>query len=193
MSTTKRRIAPAVTDRTRIGCSSVHLRRYAATMVARRNVNAVVGLDGCVDRCESPSTVSLDVLRERLPNRQAYMQTAELFRLLGDPTRVAILHALLAGGELCVCDLAAVVGVGENVVSQAMRLLRATDVVRTRRDGRWIRYRLADSHVRMLLDLSVEHIEHGPANQASATRRRRQDPPNKAEVPLSEGPVRHAR
>ena len=160
-------------------------------MVARRDVDAVVGLDGCVERCESPSTVSLDALRERLPERQAYVETAELFRLLGDPTRVAILHALLAGGELCVCDLAAVVGVGENVVSQAMRLLRASDVVRTRRDGRWIRYRLADSHVRMLLDLSVDHIEHGPAGQA-ATRRRGQDSPA-TDVPLSERPVRRAR
>ena len=141
-------------------------------------------------RCESPSTVSLDALRERLPERQAYVETAELFRLLGDPTRVAILHALLAGGELCVCDLATVVGVGENVVSQAMRLLRASDVVRTRRDGRWIRYRLADSHVRMLLDLSVDHVEHAPASQA--TRRRRQDPP-KTEVPPSLRTARRAR
>ena len=160
-------------------------------MVASRDVDPVVGLDGCVERCDSPSTVSLDALRGRLPERQAYVETAELFRLLGDPTRVAILHALLAGGELGVCDLATVVGVGENVVSQAMRLLRASDVVRTRRDGRWIRYRLADSHVRMLLDLSVDHIGHAPASQASA-RRRRQHPPA-TEVRQNQPPVRRAR
>ena len=100
-------------------------------------------------------------MRDRQPEPDAFARTAELFRLLGDPTRVALLHALADGGELCVCDLAAVVGVSENVVSQAMRLLRAADVVRTRRDGRRIHYRLADAHVRLLLDVTIDHVGHG--------------------------------
>ena len=95
-----------------------------------------------------------------MSGREAHVEAAELFRLLGDPTRLAILHALLEAGELCVCDLARVAGVAENVVSQAMRLLRAADVVRTRRDGRRIHYRLADAHVRLLLDLSADHVRH---------------------------------
>lgn len=144
-------------------------------MTAREGRIPVVGLDACVSRCEAPSPISLDGLRQRLPDREAHVETAELFRLLGDPTRVAILHALLLGGELCVCDLAEVVGVGENVVSQAMRLLRAADVVRTRRDGRRIHYRLADAHVRMLLDLSADHVGHAttasPAREAPTTKR----------------------
>ena len=86
---------------------------------------------------------------------------AELFRLLGDPTRVRILFALLEAGELCVCDVAAVVDTTETKVSQAMRLLRNAGVVRNRRDGRNIYYRLDDTHVRMLLDLSREHVSHG--------------------------------
>ena len=139
-------------------------------MVARQVPAPVVGLDGCASHCETPSQISLDALRGRLPDREAHVETAELFRLLGDPTRVAILHALLLGGELCVCDIAEVIGVGENVVSQAMRLLRAADVVRTRRDGRRIHYRLADAHVRMLLDLSADHVGHSTtASSAHAT------------------------
>ena len=138
-------------------------------MTVRLSPEKVVGLDGCGTHCDTPSPPSLDALRALLPDRQAHIETAELFRLLGDPTRVAILHALLAGGELCVCDLAEVVDVGENVVSQAMRLLRAADVVRTRRDGRRIHYRLADAHVRMLLDLSGEHVSHASsATEATA-------------------------
>lgn len=86
---------------------------------------------------------------------------AEMFRLLGDPTRVRILFALLEGGELCVCDIAAVVETSETKVSQAMRLLRGAGVVRNRRDGRNVYYRLDDAHVRMLLDLSREHLAHG--------------------------------
>lgn len=140
--------------------------------MVKRDVVAVVGLDGCALPCETPSPVSLDALRDRLPDQRARVETAELFRLLGDPTRVAILHALLAGGELCVCDLAEVVGVGENVVSQAMRLLRASDVVRTRRDGRRIHYRLADAHVRMLLDLSADHVGHTATDPSTGTARR---------------------
>lgn len=88
-------------------------------------------------------------------------ELAELFRLLGDPTRVRILYALLEAGELCVCDIAAVVDTSETKVSQAMRLLRAAGVVRNRRDGRNIFYRLDDAHVRLVLDLSREHVAHG--------------------------------
>lgn len=134
---------------------------------------AVVGLDACALHCDRPSLRPLDALREELPDRQEHVETAELFRLLGDPTRIAILHALLLGRELCVCDIAEVVGVSENLVSQAMRLLRAADIVRTRRDGRRIHYRLADAHVRMLLDLSSDHVGHHGAEDNDASLRRR--------------------
>ncbi len=85
---------------------------------------------------------------------------AEMFRLLGDPTRVRILYALLEAGELCVCDVAAVVETTETKVSQAMRLLRGAGVVRNRRDGRNVFYRLDDAHVEMLLDMSRQHLAH---------------------------------
>jgi len=127
-------------------------------MAAARKAS-VVDLDVCPSHCDEP-TAPLEALQDRLSGREAHVDAAELFRLLGDPTRLAILHALLEAGELCVCDLARVAGVAENVVSQAMRLLRAADVVRTRRDGRRIHYRLADAHVRMLLDLSADHVRH---------------------------------
>lgn len=85
---------------------------------------------------------------------------AEMFRLLGDPTRVRILFALLEAGELCVCDIAAVVDTTETKVSQALRLLRSAGAVRNRRDGRNIYYRLDDAHIRVLLDLSRDHVAH---------------------------------
>lgn len=85
---------------------------------------------------------------------------ADLFKLLGDPTRARILYALLEAGELCVCDIAETVTVPESTVSHALRLLRTAGVVRARRDGRMMRYSLQDAHVRMLLDLSLEHLRH---------------------------------
>ncbi len=117
-----------------------------------------VGLDGCVVSAVDPARV--ESVSEVLLDVDAAGDLAEMFRLLGDPTRVRILFALLEAGELCVCDIAAVVETSETKVSQAMRLLRNAGVVRNRRDGRNIFYRLDDAHVRMLLDLSREHLAH---------------------------------
>ena len=83
-----------------------------------------------------------------------------LFRLLGDPTRGRLLYALHAAGELCVGDLAGVVGAQESAVSHALRLLRAAGVVGARRAGRSIYYRLADDHVADLLTLTHQHVDH---------------------------------
>lgn len=87
-------------------------------------------------------------------------RAADLFRLLGDPTRVRMLSALAGADELCVHEIAAAVGVGETRVSQALRLLRTAGVVRNRRDGRHVYYRLDDEHVRTLLDVTQVHLAH---------------------------------
>lgn len=85
---------------------------------------------------------------------------ASLFRLLGDATRARILYALVAAGEICVGDLAETVEAEESTVSHALRLLRTAGVVRNRRQGRHMYYRLDDVHVRLLLDVSREHLRH---------------------------------
>jgi ArsR family transcriptional regulator, lead/cadmium/zinc/bismuth-responsive transcriptional repressor len=89
-------------------------------------------------------------------------RVTELFRLLGDPNRVRMLYALAEAGELCVSDLAAVVDAPEYSVSHALRLLRTAGIVRSRRSGRMIYYSLDDEHVRLLLDVSAEHLRHEP-------------------------------
>jgi len=102
--------------------------------------------------------------RATIPGQDEAGLLAQLFKLLGDPNRTRILYALLEADELCVGDLAAVVDAPETTVSQALRLLRGARVVDNRRAGRMMFYRLADAHVRMLLDLSREHTRHdGPA------------------------------
>ncbi|MET0144388.1 MAG: metalloregulator ArsR/SmtB family transcription factor [Ilumatobacteraceae bacterium] len=106
------------------------------------------------------STGSLSALRSGLIDTAEAIELAELFKLLGDPTRTRILHALLTGEELCVGDLAEIVGVPESSVSHALRLLRTAGVVRNRRDGRTIYYALDDAHVRLVLELSLQHLRH---------------------------------
>ncbi len=100
------------------------------------------------------------VARRQAPGGEETSRLAQLFKLLGDPTRTRILYAVLGAGELCVSDIAAAVEVPETTVSQALRLLRTAGVVDNRREGRLMYYRLADAHVRMLLDLSRAHARH---------------------------------
>lgn len=87
-------------------------------------------------------------------------ELAEIFALLGDPSRLRLLTALLDAGELRVGELAAVAGMGESAVSHALRLLRAHRVVAVRRAGRMAYYSLCDGHVRALLTAALEHLGH---------------------------------
>lgn len=114
--------------------------------------------DACSVRVVDPDRVA--AARARTVGGEEVAQLTDLFRLLGDPTRVQILYALCEAGELCVCDIAAVVDVPETSVSHALRLLRTAGVVRNRRSGRMVYYALDDAHVRLLLDVSAEHLRH---------------------------------
>lgn len=97
-----------------------------------------------------------------MPGDEQVAELADVFGLLADPGRLRVLVALLEG-EMCVCDLAAAAGASESAASHHLRLLRAHRVVQVRRTGRMAYYRLADAHVRMLLDLALTHIGHAPA------------------------------
>jgi DNA-binding transcriptional ArsR family regulator len=84
----------------------------------------------------------------------------EIFRVLGDPTRVRILDAL-ASSELCVGELARRVGISESAVSHQLRLLRGARIVRPRRDGRLMYYALDDQHVLALFRQGLKHVQEG--------------------------------
>lgn len=120
----------------------------------------VVNMD--VDACAviAIDTDKVQLAADRLPEPAEVTALSELFKLLGDPTRLRILYALVEAGELCVCDLSAVVGVPESSVSHALRLLRMAGVVRARRAGRMAYYAIDDHHVRLVLDLAAEHLRH---------------------------------
>lgn len=109
--------------------------------------------------CEAP-LVSLDTVRqvqpEILQTAQA-QQMAEFFAVLADPNRLRLLSAL-AAQELCVCDLAAALKMGESAVSHQLRVLRSQRLVKYRREGRNIYYSLADSHVINLYREVAEHL-----------------------------------
>ena len=86
-----------------------------------------------------------------------YARAAEIFRALGDPSRVRLLDAL-AHQELCTSDLAEVIGLSEPAVSQHLRLLRMLLVVSSHRHGHRVFHTLEDDHVRNLLGLTMDHV-----------------------------------
>jgi ArsR family transcriptional regulator len=88
------------------------------------------------------------------------LQLAETFKALSDPTRVRIV-SLLRQAELCVCDLAAALGMSQSAVSHQLRTLRELRLVRWRREGRQIFYTLDDDHVADLFHRGLEHVSHG--------------------------------
>src|SRR5881409_1240116 len=94
----------------------------------------------------------------RLLGESSVLALAETFKVLGDTTRVRILDAL-ARAELCVQDLADVLGLTQSAVSHQLRLLRSMRLVRTRRDGRQIFYALDDDHILRLFEQGLEHVE----------------------------------
>ena len=97
-------------------------------------------------------------LRQSLIGGDDVIDLAETFRVLGDPTRVRILDAL-SHGELCVCDLAALVSMSESAVSHQLRLLRHLRLVRPRRDGRMVFYALDDRHIITLFRQGLRHVQ----------------------------------
>ena len=97
-------------------------------------------------------------LKRVLLAEESGLALAETFKLLGDMTRVRILDAL-SSSELCVCDLARLLALSESAVSHQLRLLRGVRLVRPRRAGRMVFYRLDDQHIVGLFRQGLEHVE----------------------------------
>ncbi|MCA9736751.1 MAG: winged helix-turn-helix transcriptional regulator [Gemmatimonadetes bacterium] len=110
--------------------------------------------DACAVR--SVDLPAVRAVRSVQTDERSLERLAQIFQLLASPARLRIVEALLEH-ELCVCDLAAVVGVSESAVSHHLRQMRQLHVVRYRRDGRMAYYRLADDHIIDLFRIGLEH------------------------------------
>jgi ArsR family transcriptional regulator, lead/cadmium/zinc/bismuth-responsive transcriptional repressor len=99
------------------------------------------------------------VAQEHLVDGLAATRLASTFQALSDPTRVRLISALV-DSELCVCDLAAVLGMSQSAVSHQLRSLRDLRLVKARKVGREVFYMLEDEHIRELYQLGLSHIQH---------------------------------
>lgn len=129
---------------------SLHAAPYNALVTAPTTQSA----DVCEVACVHPEAVAL--AKSALPDERCATEATNFLKLLGDTTRLKILSALKTT-ELCVCDLAAVVGISESAVSHQLRLLRTGRLVAFRKEGRVVYYRLADEHVTTLIRSALEH------------------------------------
>jgi len=95
-------------------------------------------------------------VRKMLGDDALFARLAEFYKALGDPTRAKILYALSIS-ELCVCDIAGIIGMSDSVVSHQLRILRNMRLVKFRKEGRSAFYSLDDEHVEILLRQGMEH------------------------------------
>ena len=96
-------------------------------------------------------------VRGQLPGEDTLYDLTELFRIFGDSTRVRILYVLFEA-EMCVCDLAALLGLTQSAVSHQLRALKNVRLVKSRREGKTVFYSLADDHVKIIIDQGLEHV-----------------------------------
>lgn len=83
---------------------------------------------------------------------------AATFKALGDPTRTRVISALLQE-ELCVCDLASLIGISQSAISHQLRILRDMNLVKYRKEGRIAYYSLDDDHISSILTAGLKHVE----------------------------------
>lgn len=110
----------------------------------------------CCDFIHAHEDVVEKVWRE-LPGEDTLYDLTELFRIFGDSTRVRILYVLFEA-EMCVCDIAALLGLTQSAVSHQLRALKNVRLVKSRREGKTVFYSLADDHVKTIIDQGLEHV-----------------------------------
>lgn len=88
-----------------------------------------------------------------------FLHLAELFKILGDYTRIRIIYTL-TNNELCVCDIAEAVGMTQSSVSHQLRVLKSAKLVKYRKEGKEVYYSLDDEHINLLFNAGLDHVEH---------------------------------
>lgn len=99
----------------------------------------------------------VNAVNDVMPEDEVLYDLAELFKVFGDSTRIKILYVLLEA-EMCVCDLAQLLNMTQPAISHQLRVLKQSQLVKYRREGKTVFYSLADGHVRTILSQGMEHI-----------------------------------
>ena len=114
---------------------------------------------GEVERCEyiHAHQELVDKVNREMPDEEILYDLAELFKIFGDSTRIKILYVLFES-EMCVCDIAELLGMTQSAISHQLRALKNARLVKARREGKTVFYALADDHVKTIIDQGLEHV-----------------------------------
>lgn len=126
---------------------------YICFMVKSKNHNC---------SCGSLHGRALEHASGFMPSDAVIDELAGLYKVFGEPTRVKILCGLMSA-ELCVCDIAELVGMSQSAVSHQLRVLKNLKIVKHRRDGKTVFYSLEDQHVRSIIRQGIDHMQEIPA------------------------------
>ena len=99
----------------------------------------------------------VEKVRGQLPGEDTLYDLTELFRIFGDSTRIRILYVLFEA-EMCVCDIASLLGMTQSAISHQLQVLKKSKLVKYRRQGKTVFYSLADAHVRAIIGQGMEHV-----------------------------------
>jgi DNA-binding transcriptional ArsR family regulator len=99
----------------------------------------------------------VEKVNSTMPQEEALFELAELFKIFGDSTRIRILYVLFES-EMCVCDIAQLLGMTQSAISHQLQVLKKSKLVKYRRQGKTVFYSLADAHVRTIIGQGMEHI-----------------------------------
>ena len=99
----------------------------------------------------------VDRVNREMPAEETLFDLAELFKIFGDSTRIKILYVLFES-EMCVCDIAQLLGMTQSAISHQLQVLKKSKLVKYHREGKTVFYSLADSHVRAILGQGMEHV-----------------------------------
>ena len=113
------------------------------------------------DISDEPHLHPAKVKRAMQLDDKTSLRLAEIFKVLGDQTRIKMLSLLAVEKEMCVCDIAAALEMGQSAISHQLRVLRTARLVKFRKDGKEAWYSLDDDHVVKLMAQGLEHVLHG--------------------------------
>lgn len=134
------------------------MNRYSYVQLFKQgglNMTDKYGIERC-DDIKVHEAVVKDV-KEQMPDDERLYDLAELFKVFGDSTRIKILYALFES-EMCVCDIAQLLGLSQTAVSHQLRVLKTSGLVSARKEGKNVFYSLKDAHVRSIIGQGMEHV-----------------------------------
>lgn len=117
--------------------------------------------DNYDDRCEEfkVNVKKIKEVKDLMIEANEAIVLSEVFKVLGDPTRIKIIYAL-SKCDMCVCDIAEVLGMNQSAISHQLRLMRNLRLVKYRKEGKSVIYSLSDEHILQLFNQGMEHIRH---------------------------------